>query len=159
MTSFVYFIQVGVDGPIKIGISDDPTERMGSLQCGCPWRLRIIGAAPGAFENEEDLHKRFADIRMEGEWFHPSKALLAEIAHILAPEFAWPSVERNALDRAILLAGSQCDLSNAIGISQPAISVARRTGKVGPRLAAAIHRFSNGQIHASEMRPDLWARQ
>lgn len=61
------------------------------------------------------------------------------------------------IERAIGLAGgSEAKLAEAIGLSQPLINKARRSGRTGPRLALAIHHFSKGEIHASAMRPDLW---
>jgi len=152
----VYFIRIGDWGPIKIGITYSIEKRLNELQVGSPWPLRLLGAVRGSRDNERYLHEKFSHMRMEREWFQASDELLEEIAVILAPNFSWPVIKANAIDRAIELAGSQCELSTAIGISQPLISKARTTGKIGPRLAVAIHRFSNGQISASEMRPDLW---
>lgn len=63
----------------------------------------------------------------------------------------------NIIERAITLAGgSEAALSRATRLSQPLIHKAKKTGRAGPKLALAIHHFSNGQIPASEIRPDLW---
>ncbi len=61
--------------------------------------------------------------------------------------------------RAIKLAGgSEAKLASQIGFSQPAVHKAKTTGRAGPRLALAIHRFTKGVVPASEIRPDLWAK-
>lgn len=66
-------------------------------------------------------------------------------------------MEKQPIERAIDLAGgSEAKLADAIGLSQPLINKAKRTGRAGPRLALAIHWFSKGEIPASEIRPDLW---
>jgi len=63
----------------------------------------------------------------------------------------------NVIERAITLAGgSEAALSRATRLSQPLIHKAKKTGRAGPKLALAIHHFSNGKISASEIRPDLW---
>jgi DNA-binding transcriptional regulator YdaS (Cro superfamily) len=155
----VYFLRVGGDGPVKIGYSSlDPVQRMADLQVGCPWKLTFWGCIPGTSQNEAWLHEKFEAYKMQGEWFQPVPEVTEEIAAILANSFyAWPTKELTALDRAISFAGSQCNLSKAIGFSQPLLSRARKAGRVGPEVAIAIHHYTNGEIPASDLRPDLWA--
>lgn len=79
MNTWTYFVQSVDGGPIKIGFtSKDPNERLAALQVGSPTKLRIVGLLPSNCEKE--LHKRFADHRSHGEWFHASKDLLEFIA-------------------------------------------------------------------------------
>jgi hypothetical protein len=66
---FVYFLQSGPDGPIKIGWSQDVTRRIEELQTANARRLVLLGTMPGRMEDEAALHTRFAHLRMEGEWF------------------------------------------------------------------------------------------
>jgi DNA-binding transcriptional regulator YdaS (Cro superfamily) len=63
-----------------------------------------------------------------------------------------------AFERAIRIAGSQCKLAAATGYSQVAINKAKRRGSVSPEMALAVHRFTGGEVPASALRPDLWAR-
>lgn len=66
-------------------------------------------------------------------------------------------MDKSLIERAIALAGgTEAKLADAIGLSQPLINKARKNGRAGPRLAIAIHQWSNGEISASELRPDLW---
>lgn len=66
-------------------------------------------------------------------------------------------MDKSPIDRAIDLAGgSEAKLASAIGLSQPLINKAKHSGRVGPRLALAIHHFTKGEVPASELRPDLW---
>ena len=80
--TFVYFLQVEGGGPIKIGCSRDPLNRLRSLMFWCPYRLMIVATAPGCRIAEAALHERFAADRLHGEWFRPAPALMALIAKV-----------------------------------------------------------------------------
>lgn len=75
----VYFIQRGLDGPVKIGVTVDVRRRIEELQVGSAEELRLLVALPGTPEDESLLHKRFAAFHIRGEWFHPSAELLGWI--------------------------------------------------------------------------------
>lgn len=73
----VYFLRAGKDGPIKIGIAQDTVNRMGQLQCGCAWPIEVLGTIEnGGRKLEAKLHKQFANLRMNGEWFEPRRELI-----------------------------------------------------------------------------------
>lgn len=76
----VYFIQAGDRGPIKIGWSGDVGRRLGELQTANAARLVLLGFVPGTLEDERLWHVRFAEERLEAEWFRPSQALLDAIS-------------------------------------------------------------------------------
>lgn len=68
--SFIYAIQVGADGPIKIGRSASSGVRLQELQIGNPIPLHLLGAAPETNDlNEQSEHVRLKDRRIRGEWF------------------------------------------------------------------------------------------
>lgn len=80
-TPIVYFLQAGDDGPIKIGYcarSDNFRMRIMSLQTGCPWPLTIrrIMEAKDRRITETELHERFSQFRLTGEWFAPCAELI-----------------------------------------------------------------------------------
>lgn len=87
--TYVYFIQVGDDGPVKIGVASDPDRRRTMLQIGCPWPLRILCEinCHDAAAYEAQLHERFADHRIRGEWFEPGPTV-AYVENLWAEEFA-----------------------------------------------------------------------
>lgn len=70
---FVYFVQSGELGAIKIGWSQDVNRRIDELQVANAKKLFLLGAVPGRMEDEAALHEQFAHLRMNGEWFqdHP----------------------------------------------------------------------------------------
>lgn len=97
----VYFIQGPPDGPIKIGISVNPEERLRTFQTASPYRLRILRLEPGGRSRETALHRRWRRHRLEGEWFNPAPAILDYIATApngyaprlpVLPSFGWLAV-------------------------------------------------------------------
>lgn len=83
-TSWVYFVQAGEGGPIKIGRSADLEARVSALQTANANVLRVIGKYPGRSAVERGLHTLFAKYRTRdgGEWFHPSPELMAFIREV-----------------------------------------------------------------------------
>jgi hypothetical protein len=66
---FIYFVQQGTRGPVKIGIANDPLARRSKLQTGNPQELHLRHVVPGDRALEHDLHHRFREARIRGEWF------------------------------------------------------------------------------------------
>jgi hypothetical protein len=90
----VYFIQVGEDGPIKIGISDGVADRLAALQTTLPYELRVVAVIPrGDRAMEQDLHLRFRSHWIRGEWFVPHPELLLYI-QIHGKPFKPPIIRR-----------------------------------------------------------------
>lgn len=78
----IYFVQAaGGTGPIKIGYhwhDSDIHTRLVTLQTGSPVPLVCLAAiADGDLYEERQLHERFAEQRLYGEWFAPCTELLA----------------------------------------------------------------------------------
>lgn len=83
---FVYFVQSGEAGPVKIGWSQDVDRRMAELQTANARPLRLIGKIPGRMRDESRVHERFAHLRMEAEWFQNSPEIHEFLARrALAP--------------------------------------------------------------------------
>jgi len=69
---FVYFVQAGEDGPIKIGWTQDIDRRIPELQTANARKLRLLGMVPGTLDTEAAFHARFSHLRLEAEWFRSS---------------------------------------------------------------------------------------
>lgn len=81
---YVYFLKAeGSKGPIKIGCSNTPVNRLDQLMAWSPVPLEIIGAVPGSFADELFLHNCFVRSLSHREWFHWSQDLEDAIAVIL----------------------------------------------------------------------------
>jgi hypothetical protein len=81
-TRMIYFIKDTVSQAIKIGHSDNPEKRIGSLQTGNPHKLQLLGTVPGTELDEVRYHDQFASYRMEGEWFRGD--IIEDVLNIIA---------------------------------------------------------------------------
>ncbi len=60
------------------------------------------------------------------------------------------------LQLAVDMFGSQAKLAAAVGLSQPAISLAIRTGRVSAELATKVHRATGGAVHRASLCPEIF---
>ncbi len=75
--TFVYCIQErsrDAAAPIKVGMAQDPRQRLANLQVGNPMRLALYGligplTSLDAGALECDLHTAMSKYRIRGEWF------------------------------------------------------------------------------------------
>jgi hypothetical protein len=107
MGSWVYFIQAGEAGPIKIGKSDDPVARLRSLQTAHHQRLILLGTVRGGEPLEKELHRLHEKDRLLGEWFRPSFEVIFMVACHLHPPKSGPEALRmieEAHERALCAA-------------------------------------------------------
>lgn len=83
--SYVYVIQWGDEGPVKIGIAVNPVLRFNELQ-GANWaELRLTAVIPvfgSALALEQAAHKVAEEYKIRGEWFDlaPIEAVSAVLA-------------------------------------------------------------------------------
>jgi hypothetical protein len=72
----IYFIEAVGTAMIKIGHTNQtPAARLQTLQVGCPVRLLGLGLMVGDREDEVVIHRRFASLKMHGEWFRDSSKI------------------------------------------------------------------------------------
>lgn len=72
---FVYFVQAGERGPIKIGWTQDVDRRIAELQTANAKKLILLGTLPGTLDTEASFHARFSHLRLEAEWFQDSEEI------------------------------------------------------------------------------------
>lgn len=75
--SWVYFAQIGRDGPIKIGQSRQVHTRIRALATAHPCEIRLLGTIPETVVSERSLLNAFGDHCIRGEWFSPTPDLVA----------------------------------------------------------------------------------
>ena len=63
----IYFIECA--DAVKIGYSEDPRVRFGTLQTSTPHNLNWLGVMYGDMDTEARLHEAFSKHRIRGEWF------------------------------------------------------------------------------------------
>lgn len=71
------YIAQSEDGPVKIGFSSHIETRMHLLSQATRRAVKLLARVPATRKTEFYLHQVFADVRLYGEWFHPSGRLLA----------------------------------------------------------------------------------
>ena len=75
-SGWLYFIQDGPDGPVKIGRATDVRRRMRSLRSGNPRPLKLLAAVEGGAELETHVHRRLARARLgKSEWFRTAPVM------------------------------------------------------------------------------------
>lgn len=82
---WVYFVEM-LDGPIKIGFSKDPFQRMRVLQTACSTPLSLICAIEAEQIQEKAFHQQLRKHRLQGEWFD-RQAILTWLERRIAQNF------------------------------------------------------------------------
>jgi len=85
---YIYFIKpVGKRGPIKIGSSYSPADRLKQIQRDWLDKLELIGFVPGFVPDEINLHYRFARhrqrIHSHREWFNACDEIETAVRRII----------------------------------------------------------------------------
>jgi len=95
----IYFIGCPAADAVKIGVTwNNPYSRLGQAQVNCPLDLELLATCVGGVNAERELHDRFADLRIRGEWFRLSDELRAHIQQFTRPEKlprGWHGQQRN----------------------------------------------------------------
>lgn len=84
----IYFLRpIGQRGPIKIGCSYLPLERLRTYSHWSPLPLEVVAMCGGQHHAvERRLHVMFKAAHSHGEWFHPVEELEAFVARVVAGE-------------------------------------------------------------------------
>ena len=97
MKGFVYFIRINGLDPIKIGYTTDPkgVSRFESLKTYAPFGATYFAHIPtlNAPALEFELHERFKDKRLKGEWFHLTQNEIAKIVYQKGGKFGEPTID------------------------------------------------------------------
>ena len=73
--TYVYLIEAG--NIYKIGFSNNPEKRLYQIQTSNPHQCKILFKIADPLGSlEKDLHKQFAKLRLNGEWFTKSDLIL-----------------------------------------------------------------------------------
>lgn len=84
----VYFIKpVGMIGPVKIGCSKSPDNRLSCLATWSPFALEIVASVEGDFLLERRFHAAFLHLHERREWFRWAPDLQLVIDQVARGEF------------------------------------------------------------------------
>src|SRR5262245_1891446 len=78
----IYFTQDAQTKAIKIGYSKNPKKRRSGLQTATPNQLVLLRVIHGGREHERAYHDKFAEHRIQGEWFRGG--ILPAVLQIIA---------------------------------------------------------------------------
>jgi hypothetical protein len=93
----VYFITDRKAGMVKVGCAYDPYDRLKTLQCANPNKLKIEALLRGSHKRERELHTALKKYRVRGEWFRLCPETEAVIREIGRPSRVKMLAERNRL--------------------------------------------------------------
>lgn len=82
----VYFITAREVGKVKIGCAYNPFSRLATMQIASPVELSLEAVFRGAYKEEKERHRQFAEHRVRGEWFHLCPEIEALIATVARPK-------------------------------------------------------------------------
>lgn len=83
-TPYIYLIQAGHSGPVKIGVSRTPQKRLRSLQTANAKTLVLRASFFGDAQCEQTIHQYWSRFRLSGEWF--SSEVLAMTESVISNE-------------------------------------------------------------------------
>lgn len=67
---WVYLVEAGRGGPVKVGWARDPERRLKTLQTGHPEQLSLLAVIPGTRHLEAEIHRKLGrNANRGGEWF------------------------------------------------------------------------------------------
>lgn len=73
-TGFIYLIHAVGTKRFKIGFAIDPERRLRHLSTGSPFQLELLAVRKGPQHHEAQMHRYFAEYRVNGEWFEPRRS-------------------------------------------------------------------------------------
>lgn len=130
----IYFVRCAATQHIKIGFAKDPWKRLCMLRTGSPTQLDLVAMTEGGRPEERELHERFAQDRVRGEWFAPSPGLVGLVAHLGPPE------------RAAKITGIRPMHLEAVGVPKGyASEIIRGIRTPGLKLAVKIYEACGGR--------------
>jgi DNA-binding transcriptional regulator YdaS (Cro superfamily) len=148
----VYFIRAGRTDRIKIGYAVKPEHRLRELQIGSADRLTFLRVVEGEREAERAMHARFADQRLEGEWFTFDPDMLT-----VEPEQIASTINAPLRD-AIALLGGQVATAKVVMRCQAVVSDwLNGSNQIPVEACMRLEVATDGKLLAEQLRPDLAA--
>lgn len=81
----IYFIRpIGEIGPVKIGCSRVPENRLHLMTRWSPQPLEVVHSFDGSFKLEANIHACLADAHIHWEWFRPTPQVVGLVDRLQA---------------------------------------------------------------------------
>lgn len=101
--AWLYYIQAGDDGPVKVGLAVNPYDRLSTLQQGNAVTLTLRSVEWTCKHAEKFLHEIYAPAHIRGEWFEPAP-LVKSVMEQIGWMHAWELEELAGADMSERLA-------------------------------------------------------
>lgn len=163
MLGNLYFIQEGLDGPIKIGWTQaNPENRRAGMQTGNSSQLVLLGSIPVSPPcTEEKWHAQFPHCHKRGEWFYPTPELCAAIRDALVegrptaqPEI-WVGAQAGGDDVRAWLSDAKltmAEFAECVGVLPTSLLYSLRSPQnMRPRIAYRIEAVTGGAVKAEAL--------
>jgi len=118
---------------IKIGWSNNPQERIKSIQTGSPYKVMTMAVLPGDSEVENALHNKFKKYRTSGEWFtDPDKEIertmlvLMDIFSSFQPNKRTKVLAKTKAAKRVITSKCQCNDCGKMFSTKQALNAHRR---------------------------------
>ena len=163
----IYFVKCAATQLVKIGYSATPDKRFAQLCVGSASPLVLLGVIEGGQDKEREIHQRFAEHRVRGEWF----ALNAALQSVIDTARPFQKPVAFAAHDPSLLAGMRLSLAEYIqarrgGLTLTAMAAALDTSigrlsqvksgdKCSAKLALRIEAFTGGAVDAANLSNDV----
>lgn len=138
--AWIYFLRA--NSWVKIGWTRNLASRLRELQVASPFRLRVLGVLPGAFDVERMLHRRYHRFWIRGEWFHAASEIVdfARTSCLPLPQSErWESTR--AATRTDLLIASLLEITDH-ACMQLALARGEDASRLKNAVASTIDRLS-----------------
>lgn len=140
------------DGKIKLGWSNSPYGRFKAMFPKSAGAV-FLGCWEGMSQEEVRVHRKFAHLRVKGEWFQDAP----EIRQHIAENAVDGAGRMEGFKKLLRAAGmSQKQLAKILNISQPTVSRWDVHGVPAERLAV-VERVTG--IPRAKLRPDLFGAE
>lgn len=150
-----YILRAGDTDKVKIGwAASSVTARIQEIQAGCWERFHLLRAIPqGTRFTEAWLHRRFAEKRLDRDWFEFDPEMLT-----IEPEHAPPPAEpritppsSNPMDLIRSERGLMAKIAKDLGVTRAAVCTWKR---IPAEKALDVERITG--ISRQTLRPDLY---
>lgn len=101
--NMIYYIQNKESKNIKIGFSEYPLMRLKALEQSTKTELELLALSEGNRKEEIELHAKFKELSLGGEWFKPGYKLIGHIENtrVRLSELTATSISKELLNEIL----------------------------------------------------------
>jgi hypothetical protein len=150
----IYFAQLGDDGPIKVGVSDNVPARIRHL--GKEWKIpiKLLAEVEGDVQDERAIHAYLARSRLHGEWFKSTKRVLKTVD--MVKQGFMPEAAQRISRKPKWAPSNIRQLAISLGITSQRLTYWIKVRKVPAEFVLAMEAATG--VPKWEIRPDIFPK-